>query len=101
MREGFGPTVTEAMWKSAAVIGGRADGIRHQIEDTASWLTWSTRRPSGSSSSLRNPKLRRHLGAQAREAVRARFLMTRLMEDWLDLLGSFEASFRLKGGTAA
>jgi len=27
--------------------------------------------------------------------------MTRLMEDWLDLLGSFEASFSLKGGTAA
>ncbi len=42
MREGFGPTVTEPMWKGAAVIGGRADGIRHQIEVTASWLTWST-----------------------------------------------------------
>ena len=33
LREGFGLTVTEAMWKGAAVVGGRAGGIRHQIED--------------------------------------------------------------------
>jgi trehalose synthase len=33
VQEGFGLTVTEAMWKGAAVIGGRAGGIAHQIED--------------------------------------------------------------------
>ena len=33
MREGFGLTVTEAMWKGAAVIGGNVGGIRHQICD--------------------------------------------------------------------
>ena len=33
VREGFGLTVTEAMWKGASVIGGRAGGIAHQIED--------------------------------------------------------------------
>ena len=33
IREGFGLTVTEAMWKGAAVIGGRVGGIAHQIED--------------------------------------------------------------------
>ena len=33
IREGFGLTVTEAMWKGAAVIGGRTGGIAHQIED--------------------------------------------------------------------
>ena len=32
-REGFGLTVTEAMWKGAAVIGGNVGGIRHRIED--------------------------------------------------------------------
>ena len=36
IREGFGLTVTEAMWKGAAVIGGRVGGIRHQIEDGVS-----------------------------------------------------------------
>uniref|UniRef100_UPI0025D59D54 glycosyltransferase n=1 Tax=Thiohalocapsa sp. TaxID=2497641 RepID=UPI0025D59D54 len=35
LREGFGLTVTEAMWKGAAVIGGDCGGIRHQIEDGA------------------------------------------------------------------
>ena len=33
IREGFGLTVTEAMWKGAAVIGGNVGGIKHQIED--------------------------------------------------------------------
>lgn len=33
LREGFGMTVSEAMWKGAAVIGGNAVGIRYQIQD--------------------------------------------------------------------
>ena len=36
IREGFGLTVTEAMWKGAAVIGGNVGGIKHQIEDGVS-----------------------------------------------------------------
>jgi hypothetical protein len=50
---------------------------------------------------LKDPELRQRLGAQAQESVRGRFLMIRLMEDWLDLIGSFEASFRLKGTPGA
>jgi trehalose synthase len=33
LREGFGLTVTEAMWKATPVIGGNVGGIRYQIED--------------------------------------------------------------------
>ena len=33
LQEGFGLTVTEAMWKRAAVLGSRACGIRQQIRD--------------------------------------------------------------------
>jgi len=33
IREGFGLTVTEAMWKGTPVIGGNVGGIRHQIRD--------------------------------------------------------------------
>src|SRR5690606_12571354 len=33
LREGFGLTVAEAMWKGAAVIGGNAGGIKKQIKD--------------------------------------------------------------------
>ncbi len=34
LREGFGLTVTEAMWKQCAVLGSRACGIRQQIRDS-------------------------------------------------------------------
>jgi trehalose synthase len=44
---------------------------------------------------IRDPKLRKKLGENAREMVRERFLLTRLMEEWLDLVGAFEAKFQL------
>jgi len=46
---------------------------------------------------LRDRKLASRLGQKAKETVLRRFLMTRLMEEWLDLLGAFEARFRLRG----
>jgi trehalose synthase len=99
IREGFGLTVTKAMWKGAAVIGGRVGGIRHQIEDGVSgFLVASVEEPAARLVQLlKDPKLRRSLGARARETVRGRFLMTRLLEGWLDVIGSFEANFTLRG----
>ena len=47
IREGFGLTVTEAMWKGAAVIGGRVGGIRYQIEDGVKRLSGRHRGGSG------------------------------------------------------
>lgn len=99
IREGFGLTVTEAMWKGTPVIGGNVGGIRHQIADgTNGFLINNTEELAARIVQLvKQPELRQRLGAAARESVRARFLMTRLMEEWLDLIGSFEPSFRLKG----
>lgn len=98
VREGFGLTVTEAMWKGAAVIGGRAGGIPHQIENGVNgFLVETVAQAAGRIIQLvRDPELRRRLGARARETVRARFLMTGLMEDWLDLIASFEVAFGSK-----
>ncbi len=100
LREGFGLTVTEAMWKGTPVIGGKVGGIRHQIEDGENgFLVESVEEAAERIVEIvKNPALGRKLGDKAKETVRARFLMTRLMEDWLDLVGSFEPSFRLKGG---
>ena len=97
IREGFGLTVTEAMWKGAAVIGGRVGGIRHQIEDGVSGFLVDTVEQAAARivQLIKDPKLRGTLGERAKETVRRRFLMTRLLEDWLDLIGSFEANFRL------
>lgn len=102
-REGFGLTVTEAMWKGTPVIGGKVGGIRHQIEDGVNgFLVDSVEQAAARIVQVvSSPDLRRKLGEKARETVRARFLMTRLMEDWLDLIGSFESNFRLKGPVGA
>ena len=98
-REGFGLTVTEAMWKGAAVIGGNVGGIKHQIEDGVSGFLVNSVEEAAARivEVVKDPGLRERLGRNARETVRSRFLMTRLMEDWLDLIGSFEARFQLKG----
>jgi len=103
LREGFGLTVTEAMWKGTPVIGGKVGGIRHQIEDGENgFLVESVDEAAERIVEIvKNPDLRRKLGDKAKETVRERFLMTRLMEDWLDLYAAFEPSFRLKGSGGA
>jgi trehalose synthase len=90
-REGFGLTVTEAMWKGAAVIGGDVGGIQHQIRDGNNGFLVSTVDQAADRivQLLQNPRLRQRLGASARETVRENFLMSRLLEDWLDLLASY------------
>ena len=97
IREGFGLTVTEAMWKGAPVIGGNVGGIRHQIRDCENGFLVDTIEQAAARivQLIKDPKLRQKLGARARETVRERFLLTRLMEEWLDLIAAFEANFRL------
>ncbi len=98
-REGFGLTVTEAMWKGAVVIGGNVGGIRRQIEDGVNGFLVDS--IDGAAQRIvqviKNPGLGKTIGSKARETVRSRFLMTRLMEDWLDLMASFEPKFILRG----
>jgi trehalose synthase len=99
IREGFGLTVTEAMWKGAAVIGGNVGGIKHQIVDGVNGYLVNNIEETAARiiTLLKDQALRERLGRAARESVREQFLMTRLMEDWLDLIGSFEARFQLRG----
>ena len=91
-REGFGLTVTEAMWKGAAVIGGDVGGIRHQIKDK--WNGFLVSSPDQAAARmvqlLKNPGLREQIGSRAKESVRQNFLMSRLLEDWVDLLSKYE-----------
>ncbi len=96
-REGFGLTVAEAMWKGTPVIGGDTGGIRYQIQDGENGFLVSSVQEAAERmiQLLRNGGLRRRMGEKARETVRRRFLLTRLLEQHLDLYGSFEAVFRL------
>jgi trehalose synthase len=85
------------MWKGAAVIGGNTGGIRLQIEDgTNGFLVSSIEEAARRIVQLiKDQNLREHLGQKARETVRQRFLLTRLLEQYLDIFNSFEISFRL------
>jgi len=102
IREGFGLTVTEAMWKGTPVVGGRAGGIKTQIEDGVNGFLVDNIEQAAERivTLLQNRALASRLGQKAKETVRDRFLMTRLMEDWLDLIGSFEPNFTLRGAPA-
>jgi trehalose synthase len=98
LREGFGLTVTEAMWKGTPVIGGNVGGIRYQIEDGKNgFLVDSIEEAAQRIVELvGDDDLRRELGREARETVRQKFLMTRLLEQYLDLLAGFETIYQLK-----
>lgn len=88
IREGFGLTVTEAMWKGAAVIGGNVGGIRRQIKDGENGFLVNSIDEAADRivRLLRDAGLRKRLGANAKETVRNNFLLSRLLEDWIDLL---------------
>jgi trehalose synthase len=98
IREGFGLTVTEAMWKGAAVIGGNTGGIRYQIRDGENGFLVSSVEEAAERlvQLLKDEKLRSQLGDAARESVRSNFLLSRYLENWLDLFRSFETIYRVK-----
>ena len=85
LREGFGLTVAEALWKAKPVIAGAVGGIplqithkysgvlTHTIEGTAYWIKQL----------LNAPDFARHLGENGREHVRHNFLLTRHLRDYM------------------
>ncbi len=87
LREGFGLTVAEAMWKGTPVIGGNVGGIRYQIEDRVNgFLVSSVDETAERMVEVINDKeLRNEMGREARETVRKNFLLTRYPEQHLDL----------------
>ena len=89
LREGFGLTVAEAMWKGTPVIGGNVGGIRYQIEDGVNgFLISSVEEAAKRIVELVNDmELRDEMGRKARESVRKNFLLTRYLEQHLDLFG--------------
>jgi trehalose synthase len=98
LREGFGLTVAEAMWKGRAVIGGNVGGIQYQIEDGVDGFLVSSNEEAAERivQLLKDEKLREEMGRKARETVRKKFLLTRYAEEYLDLFGAFDKNFRLR-----
>ncbi len=83
----------------ARAAGMRGKGIRYQIKDgengfPVSFLEETAKRIV---QLLKNPQLRDRLGKKAKEPVRKRFLLTRYLEQYLDLFRSFETVHRSRG----
>jgi trehalose synthase len=93
IREGFGLTVTEALWKGRPTVAGNVGGIPLQIEDGVSGFLVDS--PSECAQRcleiLRDPGLGKQLGREGKEHARARFLTPRLLRDWLRLFGDLDA----------
>ena len=90
IREGFGLTVAEGMWKERPVIGGNVGGIRLQIEDgVCGYLVDSPEEcASRLVELLHDPKRREEMGRAGRARIRDRFLTLRELTDYLTLLAS-------------
>ena len=85
IREGFGLTVAEALWKCKPVIGGAVGGIKIQvINGVNGYLVHS---PEGAANRiaqlLRDNKLRERMGANGYEHVKQNFLLTRHVRDYV------------------
>jgi trehalose synthase len=87
IREGFGLTVTEALWKGRPTIGGDVGGIPLQVSDGESGFLVSSPEETAQRSLeiLRDPELGRRLGKAGKEHARKHFLSPRLLRDWMQL----------------
>src|SRR5437773_230524 len=87
IREGFGLTVSEGLWKARPVVAGRVGGIVTQIEDGVSgWLVDSpVVCAEACCETLADPAGARDRAIRGKETVRRRFLTPRLLRDWLAL----------------
>lgn len=92
IKEGFGLTVSEALWKKKPVVGGRVGGIKLQIlNGVTGFLVHS---PEGAARRtmqlLANPGLRRTMGENGHQHVKQNFLLTRHLKDYLFLMLSLD-----------
>jgi trehalose synthase len=92
IREGFGLTVTEALWKARPTVASRVGGIPLQIADGDSGYLVSSPEAAARRSIevLSDPELAKLLGRAGKERVRRHFLTPRLLRDWLEILGGRE-----------
>ena len=96
LREGFGLTVTEALWKERPVVASDVGGIPLQIKDGENGFLC---KPDDHEcfadrivELLKNPALAKEFGKKGKETVKEKFLVTRSLMDYLDLLNDINQS---------
>ena len=93
IREGFGLTVAEGLWKGRPVIGGDVGGIPLQIVDGESGFLVSSPEQAAARSVqiLEDPGLGKYLGRAGKERTREKFLTPRLLLDWLRMFRTLDS----------
>jgi len=90
IKEGFGLTVTEALWKETPVVASNVGGIPLQIEDGENGFLVDPYDKKGFADRiieiLKHPDLAKEVGKRGREVVKKNFLITRILTDYLDLM---------------
>jgi trehalose synthase len=90
LAEGFGLTVSEAMWKGRPVVASRVGGIQDQVIDGETGLLVDPHDLAAFGEAvvrvLTDRGLAERLGAAARERVRADFLEPRHLGQWVDVI---------------
>ncbi len=88
LREGFGLTVTEALWKEVPVIGGNVGGIPLQVINGETGFLVNTVEEAFEKTLylLKHPREANEMGEKGREHVKENFLITKHLKDYLELL---------------
>ncbi|HZD42693.1 MAG TPA: glycosyltransferase, partial [Methanomicrobiales archaeon] len=90
LREGFGLTVTEALWKGRPVVASNVGGIPLQITDGETGFLVDPHDTQGFADRIitlmQDPRLASEMGKKAKESVREKFLITRMLSDYLEVL---------------
>jgi trehalose synthase len=88
LKEGFGLTVTEGLWKGKPVIGGDTGGIKLQVINHFSGFRVST--PEGAAMRVRyllkHPDMMANMGKNARQFVLENYLITRQLREYLTIV---------------
>ncbi|MGH2880479.1 MAG: glycosyltransferase, partial [Solirubrobacteraceae bacterium] len=94
IREGFGLTVSEAIWKARPFIGGNVGGIPLQVEDSVTGFLVETVEQCATRSLelLADPALGKSLGRRGKEHVRQHFLTPRYLRDYLRIFTALAQS---------
>ncbi len=94
LKEGFGLTVTEALWKEKAVVGGKVGGIKLQIRDGENGFLVSSVGEAAQRVEylFKNPSQAQKMGKAGKKLVREKFLIARHLKDYLNLVSEITSS---------
>jgi trehalose synthase len=90
LREGFGLTVSEALWKARPVVAGNVGGIRTQVQDgeTGHLVASVEEAARATAEVLRDPARAAEMARSGKEFVRQHFLTPRYLHDHMELYTS-------------